>query len=106
MTTFNILTWILIIGVIVGTVFLVLALTKNNSSGDSSDKALQSKGVLVECKTNFDCAPGLFCDIRSHPTIGVCVVAPGGACHSLGGRNDVCYRGYYCDTQDGTCLKE
>lgn len=105
MNTFDILKWLLLVGVIVGTVFLVLAITKNNSN-DSSNKAVQAKGVLVECKTNFDCAPGLFCDIRDHPTIGVCVIAPGGACHGLGERNDVCYRGYYCDKQDGTCLKE
>lgn len=106
MDTYTILKWLLLAGVIVGTVFLVLAITKNDNPDNTSDKAVQAKGVLVECKTNFDCSPGLFCDIRAHPTIGVCVVAPGGACHGLGGRNDVCYRGYYCDTQDGTCLKE
>ena len=90
MSSFDILKWILLAGIIVGTVFLVLALTKGNSPGDPSDKAVQSKGVMVDCKSNFDCGPGLFCEMRTHPTVGICVIAPGGACHDLGGRDDVC----------------
>ncbi len=100
------LKWILFILVIIGIVFLVLAITKNKSdSADSSNKSSKEKGVMVDCKSNFDCGPGLFCEMRTHPSVGMCVIAPGGACHSLGGGNDVCYSGYYCDSQDGTCLK-
>jgi hypothetical protein len=106
MSNFDMLKWILFILVIVGIVFLVLAITKNKSdSVNSSNKSAQEKGVMVDCKSNFDCGPGLFCEMRSHPTVGICVIAPGGACHGLGGGNEVCYSGYYCDSQDGTCLK-
>ncbi len=101
---------LLIGGIIVGTVFLVLGVSKddstnNNNVSTSSNKNIESKGVFVPCKNSFDCGPGLFCDIRDNPTTGVCVIAPGGACHMFGGRDDVCYRGYYCDKEDGTCLK-
>jgi hypothetical protein len=100
------LKWLLFIGVVVGIVFLVLAITKNKSDTEtSSNKAVQAKGVMVDCKSNFDCNPGLFCEMRAHPTVGICVVAPGGACHGLGDGNEFCYSGYYCDSQDGTCLK-
>jgi hypothetical protein len=107
MDSFYMLKWLLFIGVIVGIVFLVLALTKNKSdpSTSSANEEAKTKGVMVDCKSNFDCGPGLFCEMRTHPTVGICVVAPGGACHGLGGGNEVCYSGYYCDSQDGTCLK-
>jgi hypothetical protein len=109
MDTWTIVYILLLAGIIVGTVFLVLGVSKDdNTSGStnsSSNKNFESKGVFVPCKTSFDCGPGLFCDIRDNPTTGVCVVAPGGACHMFGGRDDVCYRGYYCDKEDGTCLK-
>lgn len=96
--------WIIITAVvIVGTVFIIIG---TRSSDNSSDKSLKAKGIFSTCKNNFDCGMGFVCELRTHPTVGVCVIAPGGACHSNGGRNDVCYSGYYCDSQDGTCLQK
>jgi len=93
---------IILAAIVVGVVFLVLALTR---SSESNTKVLTAKGIFTPCKTNFDCGMGFFCEIRDHPTTGICVIAPGGACYGNGGRNDVCYSGYYCDSQEGTCLK-
>ncbi len=87
--------------VIVGIVFLVIGATKSKKT----TKDILEKGVFASCKNNFDCNMGFLCELRNHPNMGMCVVAPGGACHQGNGRNDVCYSGFYCDKQDGVCLK-
>lgn len=92
---------ILGIVVIIGVVFLIVGATRQKST-----KSLLEKGVFATCKNTFDCNLGFVCELRNHPNLGVCVIAPGGACHETGGRDDACYSGFYCDKQDGTCLKK
>jgi len=105
---FDILKWIFIILIAVGIFFIVWALTHRDSinNGKESIEELKSLGVFKNCKTNFECDLGFFCEFRNHPTNGICVIAPGGACHKNSNRDDICYSGYYCDVQDGTCLKK
>ena len=103
----DILKWILIALIIVGVFFLVWGLTHRNGISESDTKEqLKQLGVFKTCKTSFDCDLGFFCEFRNQPTVGVCVIAPGGACHKNSDKNDICYTGYYCDAQDGTCLKK
>ena len=103
----DILKWIFVILIIVGVFFLVWGLTRtNNLTGENTKEELKALGVFKPCKTNFDCDLGFFCEFRDHPTNGICVIAPGGACHKNSNRDDICYSGYYCDVQDGTCLKK
>jgi hypothetical protein len=105
---YDILKWIFIVLIILGVFFLVWGLThKNNLTGSSSSREeLKQLGVFKTCKTNFECDLGFFCEFRDHPTVGICVIAPGGACHKNSDKPDICYSGYYCDAQDGTCLKK
>lgn len=97
---FSILALLLVVGLIVGVVFIV----KASSSDSSSDSKAAKKALFGTCKTSFDCQTGFFCEVRDHPSHGLCVIPPGGACHSVN-KNEACYSGYYCDKQDGVCLK-
>jgi hypothetical protein len=92
---------LLTIIIIIGVVFLILGIVNRKKS----TKNLLEKGVFVSCKNNFDCNLGFLCELRNHPNLGICVIAPGGACHETDGRDDACYSGFYCDKQDGVCLK-
>jgi hypothetical protein len=98
----DILKWIIIGVVIVGLVFLILAIVKTTKVENA--KSLESKGIFTSCKSHSDCNMGFVCEIRNHPTVGLCVIAPGGACHG-NGLNDICYSGYDCDKKEGRCLK-
>jgi len=92
---------LLAIGVII--TLVVLALTVNKDSNNTTSK----KALFKTCKNNFECETGFFCELRNHPSDGICVIPPGGACHKVSGnKSDACYSGYYCDVQDGICLKK
>jgi hypothetical protein len=92
---------LLAIGVII--TLVVLALTVNKDSNNTTSK----KTLFKTCKNNFECETGFFCELRNHPSDGICVIPPGGACHKVSGnKSDACYSGYYCDVQDGICLKK
>jgi hypothetical protein len=97
-TTTKILLVVVIIGIIVGIVLLFVF-------GDTEDSpdVMKSKGLYGVCKTNFDCTWGFVCELRDHPSDGVCVIAPGGACYN--NKDAACYSGYVCDSQDGVCVK-
>ena len=90
---------IFIIAIIVGIVLLVVFTVDDDNNND----VLKSKGLYGVCKTNFDCTWGFVCEIRDHPSDGVCVIAPGGACYN--NKDTACYSGYVCDSQDGVCVK-
>jgi hypothetical protein len=83
-------------------ILAVLLGTDDNSSKESKN----SKALFKECNTNMDCPLGYLCELRDRPSKGICVIPPGGACHSVSGTEGVCYSGHYCDKQDGICLKE
>ncbi len=85
---------------------VVLATQDNNNSPTKSSKNLKS--LYGECSTNFDCALGFHCELRDQPSKGVCVIPPGGSCHSakMNLKDVSCYSGYYCDSQEGVCLKK
>ena len=91
---------LLAIGVIITLVILGVTTSGND------DKSLSKKSLFRTCKNNFECDTGFFCELRNHPSDGICVIPPGGACHKVSGnKSDACYSGYYCDVQDGICLK-
>jgi hypothetical protein len=95
--TWYILFFIAIV-IIVAVVLIVIGTTGNSTKS--------AKTLYKTCKNNFDCELGFFCELRDHPSDGICVIPPGGACHKVtGNKNDACYSGYYCDVQDGICLK-
>ncbi len=97
--TFIFIGLIILIGVAVAVILLL--------NGSKSDEEKASKKALYKsCKSSFDCETGFFCELRDHPSDGICVIPPGGACHKVSGiKSDACYSGYYCDIQDGICLK-
>lgn len=100
MSYMGLLFLILCVGVIV--TLIVLGITGSNNETKTVGKTL-----FKVCKNNFDCENGFICETRDHPSDGLCVIAPGGACHKApGNKNDACYSGFYCDTQDGTCLQK
>jgi hypothetical protein len=97
-TSSKILLGIIIIAIIVG---LVLILVFAND--DDNNDVTKAKGLYGVCKTNFDCNWGFVCELRDHPSDGICVIAPGGACYN--NKDAACYSGYVCDSQDGVCVK-
>ncbi len=99
-TTSKIVLGIIIIAIIVGIV-LLLVFTINND--DENPDVMKAKGLYGVCKTNFDCNWGFVCELRDHPSDGICVIAPGGACYN--NKDAACYSGYVCDSQDGVCVK-
>ncbi len=106
----DILKWIFIVLIVVGIFFLVWGLTHPGgiTGGGSSNTTaeLKSFGVFKSCRNNFDCDLGFFCEVRGVDNAGICVIAPGGACHKNSDRDDICYSGFYCDAEDGICLKK
>jgi hypothetical protein len=96
---------ILFLLVCIAVVLIVVLATQDTTSPTKSSKTLKS--LYGECSTNFDCALGFHCELRDQPSKGVCVIPPGGSCHSAKSNlKDVsCYSGYYCDSQEGVCLK-
>ncbi len=96
-TLFYIIFGLIIIGLIVAAI--VIAVTSNNDT----TTVTRTKSLFKQCRNNFDCDMGYFCELRNHPSVGMCVIPPGGACHK--DKNEVCYSGYVCDHQDGSCVK-
>ncbi len=91
---------IICIGVVA--TLIVLAITNR----ENNDSKVTGKTLYKVCKNSFDCETGFVCELRDHPSDGICVIPPGGACHKVSGnKNDSCYSGYYCDSQDGVCYK-
>jgi len=88
--------------VAIAAVVIVLLATNTESSSETKN----TKALFKGCANNFDCPLGYNCELRDHPSKGICVIPPGGACHSVSGKDGVCYSGYYCDKQDGVCLKQ
>ena len=94
---------IVLILIIALLVVVCILLSKNNSD---TQKAL-SKGLFSECTNNFDCSLGFHCELRSHPSKGICVIPPGGNCHSKNiTDSSLCYSGYYCDKDEGVCMRK
>ena len=87
-------------------VVITLAVLLGTDNDSSSKEAKNVKSIFKECSNNFDCPMGYLCELRDHPSKGICVVPPGGACHGFSKTDGVCYSGYSCDKQDGVCLKE
>ena len=75
-----------------------------NINDDNNDDVKKAKGLYGDCRNNFDCTWGFVCEQRDHPSKGMCVIAPGGACY--GNKSSACYSGYSCDSTDGVCLKD
>ncbi len=96
--------WVLLFAVALILIIIAILIVIGLNSNKKDDK--NAKTLYKICKNNFDCELGFFCELRDHPSDGICVIPPGGACHKVtGNKNDACYSGYYCDTQDGICLK-
>ena len=99
---------LLLLIVIAVAVIIGVALTNQN---DTEAKPFSlNKKLFQNCTSNFDCDNGHHCELRDHPSQGICVIAPGGACHRAPG-NDAekslaCYSGYYCDKKEGICLRK
>ena len=86
--------------IIVAVVLCVVLIPKD----DNNSNVTKAKGLYGTCKNNFDCSWGFVCEIRDHPSDGLCVIAPGGACYN--NKDAACYSGYVCDSQDGVCVKK
>jgi len=86
--------------------FILILNFGDDKTNEQNNKILKS--LYGTCSNNFDCSLGFHCELRDHPSKGVCVVPPGGACHSANAKiKDVsCYSGYYCDKSEGICLKK
>jgi hypothetical protein len=91
---------VVIIVLLVVAVVLILVFTLDD---DENPDVMKAKGLYEVCKTNFDCNWGFVCELRDHPSDGLCVIAPGGACYN--NKDAACYSGYVCDSQDGVCVK-
>jgi len=92
---------------ILAIIAIIIVVVVLATRGNSDDENVIKSRVFKTCKNNFDCSLGLYCELRDHPSDGICVIPPGGACHSANGdKTASCYSGYYCDLQDGTCLKK
>jgi len=85
---------------------IVLAIVLGTDDNSSTKEVKNTKAIFKQCNNNFDCPMGYLCELRDHPSKGICVVPPGGACHGFTSTDGVCYSGYSCDKQDGVCLKE
>jgi hypothetical protein len=96
-------TWFWIILIILIIVGVVLAIVLIDNDDDNNNDVTKSKGLYGVCKNNFDCNWGFVCELRDHPSDGICVIAPGGACYN--NKDMACYSGYVCDSQDGVCVK-
>lgn len=92
---------VLIIILLLVAVALILVFTLGDD--DENKDVMKAKGLYGVCKTNFDCNWGFVCELRDHPSDGICVIAPGGACYN--NKDAACYSGYVCDSQDGVCVK-
>jgi hypothetical protein len=99
-TTSKIVFGIIIIAIIVGVVLLLVFVINDD---DENSDVMKAKGLYGVCKTNFECNWGFVCELRDHPSDGLCVIAPGGACYN--NKDAACYSGYVCDSQDGVCVK-
>ena len=100
----NIIIWIVAAVVVIAIVVAIVLIATN--SNDTKNTVKVTKNLYGECKNNFDCGLGFHCELRNHPSKGLCVIPPGGACHSASGdKTKSCYSGHYCDEQDGVCLK-
>jgi hypothetical protein len=99
-TTSKIVLGIIIIAIIVGVVLLLVFAINDD---DENPDVMKAKGLYGVCKTNFECNWGFVCELRDHPSDGLCVIAPGGACYN--NKDAACYSGYVCDSQDGVCVK-
>ena len=97
----------LLYGIIVILIVAVIVLAVLLGTDDNSSKESKNiKALFQECSTNMDCPLSYLCELRDRPSKGICVIPPGGACHAVNEIKGVCYSGYYCDKQDGVCLKE
>ena len=85
---------------------IVLAILLGTDDNSSTKEVKNTKSIFKQCNNNFDCPMGYLCELRDHPSKGICVIPPGGACHGFSNVEGVCYSGYLCDKQDGVCLKE
>ena len=94
----------IIIALLVTAVIVLAVLLGTNNDGTKEVK--NTKALFKQCVNNFECPTGYLCELRDHPSKGICVIPPGGACHTVSGIDGVCYSGYVCDKQDGVCLKE
>ena len=103
MSNINII-WAVVFVLLVGAV-ITLAILYATKDDSSSGDVKNTKSLFNACANNFDCPMGYLCELRDHPSKGICVIPPAGACHSVSGIDGVCYSGHYCDKQDGICLK-
>ncbi len=95
---------LLIVGIAVA---VIVIFATNNDTSNNKNRTKILKSLYGECSSNFDCNLGFHCELRDQPSKGVCVIPPGGACHNAANnlKDVACYSGYYCDTQEGVCLK-
>lgn len=99
------LTWVLLIAVVIGLTVLIFVLVRRNNN-TNQQKLFKEKGIFSQCQKSSDCNIGFICEIRNHPTIGVCVVSQGGNCAGFEGLDEICYTGYTCDKDDKTCVRK
>jgi len=96
--------WLYILIVVVLIAAILVAVIVSGSDSVDEVKTTRTKSLFKQCRNNFDCDMAYHCELRNHPSVGICVIPPGGTCHK--DKNDVCYSGYVCDHQDGTCVKK
>lgn len=103
----NLKMWIMILIILVIAAAIIIPIAINSSNSSNSTTIAKLKSVFGTCSNNFDCKTGFHCELRDHPSNGICVIPPGGSCHSVEDklRGVACYSGYYCDKQEGVCLK-
>ena len=92
---------ILLVGAVVASLVVIPQVINND---DNNKDVRKAKGLFGACRNNFDCTWGFVCEQRDHPSQGMCVIAPGGACY--GNKSSACYSGYSCDSTDGVCVKD
>jgi hypothetical protein len=102
MSNINII-WAIVFVLLVAAVITLAILYANKEN--SADDSKNTKSLFKGCATNFECPMGYLCELRDHPSKGICVIPPAGACYEVSEIDGVCYSGHYCDKQDGICLK-
>ena len=102
MSNINIILAIVFVLLVAAVITLAILYTNKD---DSSNDVKNTKSLFKTCANNFECPMGYLCELRDHPSKGICVIPPAGACYSVSGIDGVCYSGHYCDKQDGICLK-
>ena len=101
--------YILVVLIIIA-IILIVVLSVTKTDDNTTTQVSLNRKLFQNCSTNFECDNGYHCELRDHPSKGICVIAPGGACHRVQGsaseKSVSCYSGYYCDTKEGICLKK